>query len=95
MLGLRRNRFEAALAGLHSGLPVKGRLNAVARHYEITVEKADTGPNVSAVHFKRRPQYEEADEAAGADVLRTSHVDWDIGTATSETIGLGLGMAII
>ncbi len=64
ILGLRRNRFEAALERLHSGLPVKGRLkrydrvlesvgrlkqrfSTVARHYEVTVEKADTGPNAS------------------------------------------------
>ena len=97
MLGLRRNRFEAALERLHGGLPVKGRLkrydkvlesigrlkqrfSAVARHYEVTVEKADTGPNATAVRFKRRPQYDEADEGAGAYVLRTSHVDWDIET---------------
>ena len=97
ILGLRRNRFEAALEKLHSGLPVKGRLKrydrvlesvgrlkqrffAVARHYEITVEKADAGPNAAAVRFKRRPQYDEADEGAGAYVLRTSHTDWDIET---------------
>ena len=97
MLSLRRNRFEAALERLHSGLPIKGRLkrydkvlesigrlkqrfSAVARHYEVTVEKAKTGPNATAVRFKRRPQYDEADEGAGAYVLRTSHVDWDIET---------------
>ncbi len=57
---------------------LKQRFSAVARHYEITVEKADAGPNAAAVRFKRRPQYDEADEGAGADVLRTSHVDWDI-----------------
>ena len=94
---LRRNRFEAALERLHSGLPIKGRLkrydkvlesigrlkqrfSAVARHYEVTVEKAKTGPNAAAVRFKRRPQYDEADETAGAYVLRTSHVNWDIET---------------
>ena len=88
IIGLRRNRFEAALERLHGGLPVKGRLkrydrvlesigrlkqrfSAVARHYEITVEKAKTGPNAAAVRFKRRPQYDEADEGAGAYVLRT------------------------
>ena len=97
IIGLRRNRFEAALEKLHGGLPVKGRLkrydkvlesigrlkqrfSAVARHYEITVEKAKTGPNATAVRFKRRPQYDEADEGAGAYVLRTSHIDWDIET---------------
>ncbi len=95
ILGLRRNRFEAALEKRHGGLPVKGRIkrydkvlesvgrlkqrfSAVARPYEITVEKAKTDPNASAVRFKRRPQYDEADEGAGAYVLRTSHVDWDI-----------------
>ena len=97
ILGLKRNRFEAALERLHNGLPVKGRLKrydrvlesigrlkqrffGVARHYEITVEKADTGPNAAAVRFKRRPQYDEADEGAGAYVLRTSHIGWDIET---------------
>ncbi len=97
ILGLKRNRFEAALERLHGSLPVKGRLkrydrvlesvgrlkqrfSAVARHYEITVEKADAGPNAAAVRFKRRPQYDEADEGAGAYVLRTSHIDWDIET---------------
>ena len=84
ILGLRRNRFEAALERLHSGLLIKGRLkqrfSAVARHYEVTVEKANTGPNASAVRLKRRPQYDEADETAGAYVLRTSHIDWDIET---------------
>ena len=32
------------------------------------------------MRFKRRPRYDEADEGAGAYVLRTSHVDWDIET---------------
>ena len=32
------------------------------------------------MRFKRRPQYDEADEGAGADRLRTSHVDRDIET---------------
>ena len=97
ILGLKRNRFEAALEKLHSGLPVRGRLKrydrvlesvgrlkqrffGVARHYEITVEKADTGPNASAVRFRRRQQYDDADDRAGAYVLRTSHIDWDIET---------------
>ena len=61
IIGLRRNRFEAALQRLHGGLAVKGRLkrydkvlesigrlkqrfSAVARHYEITVEKAGHRP---------------------------------------------------
>ncbi len=59
---------------------LKQRFSAVARHYEVTVEKAKTGPNATAVRFKRRPRYDEADEGAGAYVLRTSHVDWDIET---------------
>ncbi len=59
---------------------LKQRFSAVARHYEVTVEKAKTGPNATAVRFKRRPRCDEADEGAGAYVLRTSHVDWDIET---------------
>ncbi len=31
----------------------------------------------SAVRFSREPQHQAADEAAGAYLLRTSHVDWD------------------
>ena len=30
-----------------------------------------------AVRFSREPQHQAADEAAGAYLLRTSHVDWD------------------
>ena len=72
IIGLRRNRFEAALEKLHGGLPVKGRLkrydrvlesigrlkqrfSAVARHYEITVEKAKTGPNTTRPTRARAP----------------------------------------
>jgi len=58
---------------------VKQRFSAVARHDEVTVEKAKTGPNAAAAHFiKHRPQYDEADEGAGACVLCTSHTDWNI-----------------
>ena len=38
------------------------------------------GPDgkASAVTFERTPEYAEADAAAGAYVLRTSHTDWDL-----------------
>lgn len=73
----RLKRYDRVLEGIGR---LKQRFFAVAKHYEITVEKADTGPNASAVRFKRRPQYDEADDGAGAYVLRTSHIDWDIET---------------
>ena len=73
----RLKRYDKVLESIGR---LKQRFSAVARHYEITVEKADTGPNATAVRFKRRPRYDEADEGAGAYVLRTSHVDWDIET---------------
>ena len=73
----RLKRYDRVLEGIGR---LKQRFFAVAKHYEITVEKADTGPNASAVRFKRRPQCDEADDGAGAYVLRTSHIDWDIET---------------
>ncbi len=75
--GTAPKRYDRVLESIGR---LKQRFSTVARHYEVTVEKADTGPNASAVRFKRRPQYDEADEGAGACVLRTSHVDWDIET---------------
>ncbi len=73
----RLKRYDKVLESVGR---LKQRVSAVARPYEITVETADTGPNASAVRFKRRPLYDEADEGAGADGLRTSHIDWDIET---------------
>ncbi len=73
----RLKRYDRVLESIGR---LKQRFPAVARPYEITLETADTGANPSAVRFKRRPQYDEADEGAGADGLRTSHVDWDIET---------------
>ena len=73
----RLKRYDRVLESIGR---LKERFSTVARHYEITVEKADTGPNATAVRFERRPQYDEADKGAGAYVLRTSHVDWDIET---------------
>lgn len=73
----RLKRYDRVLESIGR---LKQRFSSVARHYEVTVEKADTGPTASAVRFARRPRYDEADDGAGAYVLRTSHVDWDIET---------------
>ncbi len=73
----RLKRYERVLESIGC---LKQRFPAVTRPYEITLETADTGANPSAVRFKRRPQYGEANEGAGADGLRTSHVDRDIET---------------
>ena len=73
----RLKRYDKVLESVGR---LKQRFSAVARPYEITVETANTGANASAVRVKRRPLYDEADEGAGADGLRTSHIDWDIET---------------
>ena len=56
-----RDRFEPYDRVLESTGRLKQRFSGVARHREITVEKVSTGPNASAVHFKRRPQQNEVD----------------------------------
>ncbi len=63
-----------------SGL--KQRFSTVARHYEITVEKA--GANATAVRFSHRPQYDKAGDNASVCVLRTS--DRDIETVLGTWI---------
>ena len=73
----RLKRYDRMLESIGR---LKQRFSTVARHYEVTVEKAKTGPNATAVRFGRRHRYDEADDGAGAYVLRTSHVDWDIET---------------
>ena len=73
----RLKRYDRVLESIGR---LKQRFSTVARHYEVTVRKADTGPNATAVRFARRPRYDEADDGAGAYVLRTSHTDWDIET---------------
>ena len=52
----------------------------VAGHYEISVDKAAGGANAKALRYSRKKAYDDADERAGAYVLRTSHTDWDIET---------------
>ena len=73
----RLKRYDRVLESIGR---LKQRFATVARQYEVTVKKAKTGPNAAAVRFARRPRYNEADDGAGAYVLRTSHVDWDIET---------------
>ncbi len=50
---------------------------AVAAQYEIEV-LAGEQERATAVRFTPTAQYAAADAAAGAYVLRTSHVDWDV-----------------
>ncbi len=59
---------------------LKERFAGVSGHYEIRVEKAPTGANAKALRYSRRKAHADADERAGAYVLRTSHTDWDIET---------------
>ena len=73
----RLKRYDRVLESIGR---LKQRFSTVARHYEVTVEKAKTGPNATAVRFQRRHRYDQADDGAGAYVLRTSHVDWDVET---------------
>ena len=64
ILDLKRRRFEAALDKVLEDIGrLKQRFSTVARHDEVTVEKAKTGPNASAVRVSRRRQrqYDEAD----------------------------------
>ena len=73
----RPKRYDRVLESVGR---LRQRFSAVARHYGVTVEKAKTGPNATAVRFRRRPRYDAADGGAGAYALRTGHVDWDIET---------------
>ena len=74
----RLKRYEKVLESVGR---IKQRHTRVARHFEVTVEKAAKGHNASAVRYRRRPLHDKADEQAGAYVLRTSRTEWD-----SETI---------
>ncbi len=93
ILDRQRERYEGQLQKLHEGLSKPhclkngeqvqrkiGRLaeqhSKVARHYEVTVTPGQGG-TAAAVEYRRKPQAEQADLAAGAYVLRTSHADWD------------------
>ncbi len=94
ILQRQRERFEQALQSLHEGLSkprcVKqlaavqrkvGRLleqyKAVAAQYKVEV-LAGEQERATAVRCTPNPQYAAADAAAGAYVLRTSQVDWDV-----------------
>ena len=94
ILQRQRERFEQALQSLHEGLSkprcVKqlaavqrqvGRLleqyKAVAAQYKVEV-LAGEQERATAVRCTPNPQYAAADAAAGAYVLRTSHIDWDV-----------------
>ena len=74
----RLKRYEKVLESVGR---IKQRHTRVARHFEVTVEKAARGANASAVRYRRKPLHDQADEQAGAYVLRTSRTEWD-----SETI---------
>ena len=71
----RLKRYEKVLESVGR---LKQRFSKVANHYEISVEKAATGANAKALRYRRRKAYDDADQRAGAYVLRTSHTDWDI-----------------
>jgi len=94
ILQRHRERFEQALQSLHEGLSKPrclkqlaavqrkvGRLveqyKQVSAQYEIEV-LAGEQERAAAVRFTQTAQYAAADAAAGAYVLRTSHVDWDV-----------------
>ena len=93
ILQRQRERFEAALQSLHEGLSKPRCLKAlekverklgrlveqhkpVSSQYSVEVQAGPQG-KAAAVRFRRKPQYEAAEESAGAYVLRTSHADWD------------------
>ena len=87
---MKRGRFTDALDRLHCRSPAGSSATKrfwkasaasssarVARHFEVTVEKAARGVNASAVRYRRKPLHDKADEQAGAYVLRTSRTEWD------------------
>ena len=93
ILRRHRERFEGAPRGLHEGLSKPrcirqlekvqrevGRLveqhKQVSAHPSVEVVAGESG-KACAVRFSRNPQHGAANQAAGAYVLRTSHVDWD------------------
>ena len=63
---------------------LRERYARVSRQYEIHVErdpgrgKKRPGVNATAVRYLSRPSLDEVDASAGAYVLRTSHLDWDL-----------------
>ena len=90
----KRTRFEEKLQKLHDGLSkpyhmkrlnkvtekvgrLKEQYKRISAQYEITVKKgADS--KAKAVTWVRKAQAEQADDALGGYVLRTSHTDWSL-----------------
>ena len=63
---------------------IRERYTKVSAQYDIHVhrdpgtDKKRPGPNATAVHFASRPSREQADASAGAYLLRTSRLDWNL-----------------
>ena len=63
---------------------IRERYARVSGLYDIHVDrdpgtgKQRPGPNAKAVRFASRPSYDEADASAGAYLLRTSRLDWNL-----------------
>ena len=63
---------------------IRERYTKVSAQYDIHVDrdpgtdKKCPGPNATAVHFASRPSREQADASAGAYLLRTSRLDWNL-----------------
>ena len=53
------------------------RHKRVASHCEIQVSPGEKG-KAEAVTFRHKPQHAASDAAAGANVPRTSHADWEV-----------------
>ena len=73
----RLKRYEKVLESVGR---IKQRFSKVASHYEISVEKDDASVNAKALNYSRKEAFDDANDKAGAYVLRTSHTDWDIET---------------
>ena len=93
ILTAHRQKIETALTALHQGLSKPGytkrhdkvlervgrireKYAKVSNQYDIQVTAGEKGQ--AAVRFTRLPRHADADAAAGACVLRTSHRDWDV-----------------
>ena len=63
---------------------IRKRYTKVSGQYDIHVDrdpgtdKKRPGPNAKAVRFTSRPSLEQADASAGAYLLRTSRLDWNL-----------------
>ena len=93
ILTAHRQKIETALTALHQGLSKpgytkrydkvleRGRIREkyakVSNQYDIQVTAGEKG-QAAAVRFTHLPRHADADAAAGAYVLRTSHRDWDV-----------------